>query len=280
MVLTGIVLAILSPAGGSGGFGDRIAVLEVNGVISDDAALLEELREYGDDGRVRGYVVSINSPGGVVAPSQSIYRELKRLRESGMPVVAVIGGVGASGGYLVALGADTILAMPGTLTGSIGVIMELPNATELMDKVGVEVAVVKSSEHKDIGSPFRPLEEADRALLESLIQDVYGQFVDVVAEERGLTREAVLAVADGRVVSGQRAVELGLVDGIGNMTDAVAMAGRMAGLGPDPEVLRRREDGPTLLDVLMARTPLGRLDALGTSLSGMNVPTLKYLIPW
>ncbi|MGH7444259.1 MAG: signal peptide peptidase SppA [Longimicrobiales bacterium] len=279
MVLTGIVLAILSPAGSGGGFGDRIAVVEVSGVITDDAMLLEELREYREDGRVRGFVVAINSPGGVVGPSQSIYRELRRLRESGRPVVAAIGGVGASGGYLVALGADTILAMPGTLTGSIGVIMELPNASELMDKVGVEVAVVKSSEHKDIGSPFRPLGEGDRALLESLIQDVYGQFVDVVVEERGLTREQVLAVADGRVISGQRAVELGLVDGIGNMTDAVAMAGQMAGLGADPDVLRRREDPPTLLDVLLSRTPLGRLREL-SPLGELRTPTLKYVIPW
>ncbi len=278
MVLTGIVLSILAPEG-RGGFGDRIAILEVSGVIGDDAELLEQLRELRDDSRVRGYVVAINSPGGVVGPAQSIYRELKRLRSEGEPVVAVMGAVGASGGYLVALAADTILAMPGTLTGSIGVIMELPNAAELMDKVGVQVEVVKSSEHKDLGSPFRPMGEGDRMLLDSLIQDVYGQFVDVVVEERDLPRAQVLAVADGRVISGRQAVGLGLVDGIGNVTDAVAIAGRMAGLGDDPAVVRPREDAPTLLDVLLARTPLGRLREL-SPLGVMESPTLKYVVPW
>ncbi len=279
MVLTGVILAIRGERGGLR-LGERIALVEIDGVISDDRELLEQLEDYRDDASVRGYVVSINSPGGVVGPSQSIYRELRRLREDGRPVVASIGGVGASGGYLVALAADSILALPGTLTGSIGVIMEVPNASELMDKVGVQVDVVKSSEHKDIGSPFRPMGEGDRALLDSLIQDVYGQFVETVAEERDLSREQVLAVADGRVISGRQAVALGLVDGIGNLTDAIAMAGRMAGLGSDPSVVRPREDAPTLLDVLLARTPLSRLRELGPLGVGTVTPTLKYVVPW
>src|SRR5690606_19233880 len=158
--------------------------------------------------------------GGVVGPSQSIYRELRRLREDGKPVVASIGGVGASGGYLVALAADSILVLPGTLTGSIGVIMEVPNAAELMDKVGAQVEVVKSTEHKDIASPFRSMGEGDRVLLAALIQDVYGLFVAPVVEERGHSREQVLAVADGRVNSGRQAAAQGLVDRIGCLTDA------------------------------------------------------------
>lgn len=279
MVLTGVVLAILSPGDGSAGFGDRIAILEVDGIIADDGELLEQIREFRDDARVRGYVVEINSPGGVVGPSQSIYRELKRLRDEGIPVVASIGAVGASGGYMVALGADSILVLPGTLTGSIGVVMELPNAAELMDKIGVSVEVVKSSEHKDLGSPFRPLGEGDRALLDSLVQDVYRQFVDLVVEERGLSREQVLAVADGRVVSGQQAVARGMVDGIGNLTDAVRMAGRMAGMGDDPDVVWPREERPTILDVLLARTPLGRLGEFAP-LGDAQTPRLKYVIPW
>ncbi|MHB1168676.1 MAG: signal peptide peptidase SppA [Longimicrobiales bacterium] len=279
MVLTGVILAIRGDRGGLR-LGERIALVEIDGVISDDRELLEQLEDYRDDASVRGYVVSINSPGGVVGPSQSIYRELRRLREDGRPVVASIGGVGASGGYLVALGADSILALPGTLTGSIGVIMEVPNASELMDKVGVQVDVVKSSEHKDIGSPFRPMGEGDRALLDSLIQDVYGQFVETVAEERDLSREQVLAVADGRVISGRQAVALGLVDGIGNLTDAIAIAGRMAGLGSDPSVVRPREDAPTILDVLLARTPLSRLREFGPLGVGNVTPTLKYVVPW
>jgi protease-4 len=279
MVLTGVVLAIISPGGGAAGFGERIAILEVNGIIADDSELLQQIRDFRADARVRGYVVEINSPGGVVGPSQSMYRELKRLRDEGVPVVASIGAVGASGGYLVALAADSILALPGTITGSIGVIMELPNAAELMEKVGVSVDVVKSSDHKDLGSPFRPLGPGDRALLDSLVQDVYRQFVDLVAEERGLTRAEVLAVADGRVVSGEQALARGLVDGIGNVTDAIAMAGRMAELGDNPRILRVREDRPTILDVLLARTPLGRLGELGP-LGEVQTPRLKYVVPW
>ena len=278
MVLTGVILAI---RGGDGlALGDRIALIEIDGVISDDRELLKQLGEYRDDARVKGYVVAINSPGGVVGPSQSIYRELRRLREDGKPVVASIGGVGASGGYLVALAADSILVLPGTLTGSIGVIMEVPNAAELMDKVGVQVEVVKSAEHKDIGSPFRPMGEGDRVLLDSLIQDVYGQFVETVVEERGLSREQVLAGADGRVISGRQAAALGLVDGIGNLTDAIAIAGRMAGLGSKPSLLRRKEDAPTLMDVLLARTPLGRLRELTPLGAGHAAPTLKYVVPF
>jgi len=278
MVLTGVILAVRG--GGGFQFGDRIALIEIDGVISDDRELLKQLDEYRDDASVKGYVVAINSPGGVVGPSQSIYRELRRLRDEGAPVVASIGGVGASGGYLVALAADSILVLPGTLTGSIGVIMEMPNASELMEKVGVQVEVVKSSEHKDIGSPFRPMGEGDRILLDSLIQDVYGQFVETVAEERGLSREQVLAVADGRVISGRQAEALGLVDAIGNLTDAVAIAGRMAGIGSDPSVLRRREEAPTLLDVMLARTPLGRLRGMVPLGVADGAPTLKYVVPW
>ncbi|HEU5210876.1 MAG TPA: signal peptide peptidase SppA [Longimicrobiales bacterium] len=278
MVLTGVILAI---RGGDGlRLGDRIALIEIDGVIADDRDLLEQLEEYRDDASVKGFVVAINSPGGVVGPSQSIYRELRRLRDEGKPVIASIGGVGASGGYLVALAADSILVLPGTMTGSIGVIMELPNAAELMDRVGVQVEVVKSSEHKDIGSPFRPMGEGDRALLDTLIQDVYGQFVETVMEERGLSRGQVLAVADGRVISGRQAAALGLVDGIGNLTDAVAIAGRMAGLGSEPSLLRRKDDAPTLMDVLLARTPLGRLRELAPLGVGDATPSLKYVVPW
>lgn len=279
MVLTGIVLAVLSPRAGGGGFGDRIALVHVSGVIADDGELLDQLREFEHDPRIRGYVVAINSPGGVVGPAQSIYRELKRLRTAGTPVVASMGAIGASGGYLIALGADSILALPGTMTGSIGVIMELPNAAALMEKVGVAVEVVKSSEHKDLGSPFRPLGAGDRALLDSLVQDVYRQFVDVVADERRLPRADVLAVADGRVVSGRQALERGLIDRIGNLTDAIAVAGRMAGLGSDPALARPREDRPTLLDVLLARTPLAGLGRAG-ALRAVDAPTLKYIVPW
>jgi protease IV len=210
MTLAGLVLALRSNAGGRGGWGSGVGLLEIEGIIVDDARALQQLRTLREDPSVRGILVAVNSPGGVVAPAQSIYEELRRAREDGLPVVASIGGVGASGGYYIALAADTIFALPGSLTGSIGVVMELPEASELMDRVGVHVEVVKSAEHKDLGSPFRPVTPADREVLEALVMDVFEQFVNVVMEERGLSEAAVREVADGRILSGRQALGRGL----------------------------------------------------------------------
>jgi protease-4 len=282
MVITGIVLAVLTSArgGGRSGFslGDRIAVIPVEGIIADDREVLEQIRRFRDDRSIKGYVIAINSPGGSVGPSQSIYSELKRLREDDdRPVVASIGGVGASGGYYIALGADSIFALPGSLTGSIGVIMELPEIRELMDKVGVDVRVIKSAEHKDVGSMFREMSPGDSAVLNALVQDVYDQFVDAVAVERRLQRERLLPVADGRVLTGRQAQRSGLVDRLGNVQDAIATAGRMAGLGSDPEIAFPAEDKPTILDVLLGRSTLGALERFMRPLEQVSTPQLKYL---
>ena len=283
MVLSGLVLAVVFAARGNSGFvlGGRIAVLTIDGVISDDTELLEQIREFRDDASIRGFVVAINSPGGSVGPSQSIYHELKRLRdEDGRPVIASIGGVGASGGYYVALGADSIFAMPGSLTGSIGVIMEFPDASELMDKVGVRMQVVKSAEHKDIGSPFRPITAGDSAILGALVQDVYQQFVDVVATERRLDRGAVQSLADGRILSGRQALDQRLIDRLGNFEDALSAAGRMAGLGDRPRMTRPPEKSFTLWDVLLGRGVEGALGRLIGPLEKVSVPNVKLMIPW
>jgi protease-4 len=280
MTLAGLALAVGS-AGGSNGsiWGEALGLVEVDGVIVDDAALIDQIRTYREDRSVRGLLVAINSPGGVVAPSQSIYSELRRAREDGVPVVATIGSVGASGGYYVALAADTIFALPGSITGSIGVVMELPEASELMDRVGVRVEVVKSAEHKDTGSPFRPVTAEDRAVLQSMVSDVYEQFVDVVAEERGLSAESVRLVADGRIFSGRQALQHGLVDRMGNWTDAVATAGRMAGLGETPRVLRPRDQKLTVLDLLLGRSMSKALVRFADQLQVAVGPSLKYVVP-
>jgi protease IV len=284
MAVAGVILASLRPAGGPGPLGGvgggRIALLQVEGVIVDDQQFLRELRRFRRDRSVRGYVVAINSPGGVVGPSQSIYQELRRLRtEEEVPVVASIGGVGASGGYYVALAADSIFVLPGSITGSIGVIMELPDASELMDRIGVRWQVVKSAEHKDLGSPFRPISPGDQAILEALVLDVYDQFVEVVSEERGMSAEAVAAIADGRVLSGRQALNHGLVDRFGNMHDAISAAGRMAGLGPDPRVVRPPEPRVTIFDVIFSRTAAMAWDRITAPLDGMRTPRVQFLVP-
>jgi protease IV len=280
MTLTGIVLAVLGGDREGFGIGGRIALLEVDGIITDDAPLLRQIRRYRRDSSVRGYVVAINSPGGIVGPSQSMYRELRRLRdEDGVPVVASIGGVGASGGYYVALGADSIFALAGSITGSIGVIMELPDASGLMERVGVRVEVVKSAEYKDAGSPFRPISPGDREVLGDMVQDVYEQFIEVVTAERGLSREAVDLVSDGRVVSGRQALASGLIDRLGNLEDAVAAAGRMAGLGSRPRLVRPPEPRVTIFDLLLGRATMS-LDRLVRPLEEAAAPRVKFVVPW
>ena len=275
-----LVVAVRGSTGGVPGLGGRIALLEVDGAISDDRQILEDINRFRKDSSVRGYLVAINSPGGVVGPSQSIYRELKRLRREKKPVVASIGGMGASGGYYVALGADSIFALPGSLTGSIGVVMEMPDASGLMKKVGLAVNVVKSAEHKDIGSPFRPMTPGDRALLDTLISDVYGQFVEVVQQERHLPAARVRAMADGRVLSGRQALQGGLIDRIGNLHDALATAGRMAGLGSEPRVVKPPRERFSLLDVVLGRGTDEGLSGLVKPLERVATPRLEFSVPW
>ena len=283
MTLAGLGLAIFSVSGTSPvfAFGDRIALIEVDGVIADDDAFLEDVRRLRRDGSIRGWVVSINSPGGVVAPSQSIHQTLARIRtEDEVPVVASIGSVGASGGYYVALGADSILALPGSITGSIGVIMEYPNVQELFDKIGVRMEIVKAGEQKDLGSPFRTMGPEDREILTAMIDDVHAQFIEAVAEARGMSLDAVRELADGRVLSGRQALDAGLVDRLGNLEDAITLAGELAGLGPDPRIARPPEpERSWLLDAMLGETVAGALQRLAARVEGPGTwPTVRYML--
>jgi protease-4 len=282
MVLTGLVLAVVLALGDGEGLtlGDRIAVIPIEGIIGDDREVLENIRRFRDDGAVKGFVIAINSPGGEVGPSQSIYRELKRLRdEDDRPVIAAINGVGASGGYYVALGADSIYANPGAITGSIGVIMEVPNVNGLMEKVGIQMQTVQSAEHKDIASPFREMSPSDREVLGAMVMDVYAQFVDVVAEERNQTREELGPVIDGRVLSGRQALQSGLIDRLGNFTDAVAAAGRMAGIGEDPKLVYPPEDDITIMDAILGRVETAVTNRLRRPIEQMASPRVKFITP-
>jgi protease-4 len=207
----------------------RVAVLPVIGVIDSERQFVEDLQRFRDDPSVRAFVLEIRSPGGGVGASQAMYGELERLRrEDDRPLVAWIGDIGASGGYYVALPADSIFALPGSITGSIGVIMQFPNAEELFRKVGVELEVVKSGRLKDLGSPVRELSEEERQVLQGLVDDVWNQFVEAVVLGRELDRARVEELADGRVFSGEGAWEEGLVDRLGTFQDALNTAGRMA----------------------------------------------------
>jgi protease-4 len=215
--------------------GEKVAVLPINGLIIDSEEPIEHFKDFVKDDSVKAIVLRINTPGGGVGPSQEIYEEVRKVRGKKVIVVSM-GAVAASGGYLIAC-ADKIFANPGTITGSIGVIMKFVNVEDLVGKIGLKGFVVKSGEFKDIGSPIRKMKPEERRLIQSVIDNVHSQFVDSVAEGRKLARDDVLAIADGRIFSGEQAKELGLVDRLGNLEDAVAEAGKMAQIEGEPRVV-------------------------------------------
>jgi protease-4 len=210
-------------------FGNRIAVVPIRGVITDSRGVVDQIKKYRKDSRVKAIILRIESPGGGTAASQEIYREVQRT-VSQKPVVASMGNVAASGGYYVALAANKIVANPATLTGSIGVIMEFSNIKDLLHKIGISREVVKSGAFKDIGSPVRAMKPEERRLLETLIKNVQQQFVAVVIKGRRLSREQVEKIADGRIFTGQQAKDLGLVDELGSFEDAVELTKKMVHL--------------------------------------------------
>jgi protease-4 len=226
--------------GGAPLFGPRVAIVELEGLIAETDDLVRELRQHRDNPSVRAVVIRINSPGGVVAPTQEVYDALLRVREAGKPVVASLGAVAASGGYYAAVAADQIYANPGTLTGSIGVIMQLANVDTLLKRVGVDFVVVKAGQFKDIGNPARPMTPEERRVVQSLLEDVHGQFIEAVARGRKLDRSAVVQFADGRVFSGTQALDLRMIDALGGLEDAVNAAAKLANLPTPPPVERPR----------------------------------------
>ena len=260
---------------------DRIAVLPVYGLIESDASFLKSLDQFRNDESVRGFVIEIRSPGGVAGTAQSMYSELARLRDDDdRPVVAWIGEVGASGGYYVALAADSILALPSSITGSIGVVMEFPNAEELLRKAGVGLEVVKSGALKDMGSPVRDLTDEERRVLQDLVDDVYEQFVEAVQANRGLERDSVVTLADGRVMSGARAVDAGLVDRTATLPEALNLVGRMTGLGDNPRTVRPTERRLGFWDVVRG-VEESRIRSLVRSVLDRSLigPRLRYQWP-
>lgn len=234
--------------------GPKVALLEVDGLITNSEQVIEHIRHHMENETVRAFVIRINSPGGGVAPSQEIYEEIKKVRQMHeKPVVASLSTVGASGGYYIAAAADKIVANPGSITGSIGVIIQIPNISDLLNKVGIRSVIIKSGRYKDLASATRELTPAERKLLQQLIDDIHDQFIEAVAEGRGLSREQVETVADGRIFSGRQALELGLVDQLGNLQDAIDTAAKMGGIEGKPQIVQIKERKFSLLGLLLGK---------------------------
>ena len=238
-------------------YGARVGLLRIEGLLSDARLIIEDIDTMEATG-VSALVFRIDSPGGGVVASQEIYSRMLELKETGMPIVVSMGAVAASGGYYIASPADSIIANPGTITGSIGVIMSFTNLEGLFEKIGMDFEVVKSGEYKDVGSWSREMTAAERELLQATVDDIHSQFVEAVAANRDLDLGAVESLADGRIFSGRQAVEVGLVDGLGTLEEAIAVAGRMAGISGEPRVQEPvRYKRLTLADLLTST--LGRL---------------------
>jgi len=260
VVIVGVFLLILWFAFGSfssqrdrsvnlGGRGN-IALVKVQGMIADPQQIIDDLQRYSDRKDIKAIVLRIESPGGVVAASQELYDAVKRVRDTEKPIIVSMGSLAASGGYYVALGADSILANPGTLTGSIGVLMDFPEMTKLLDKIGVQVHSVTSGSLKDAGAPFKEWSPEVEAYFKDVVTNSYDQFVTVVAKERKLEITRVRELASGRVYTGAQALENGLIDKLGGQYEAVHLAAKMAGIEGKPQLVEPSRQHIRLWDVL------------------------------
>lgn len=231
--------------------GEGVGVIEIVGPIADARDTIEDIRRFREDDSIKAILVRIDSPGGAVGPSQEIYREIRKTIDT-KKVVASMGAVAASGGYYIACAANGIMANPGTITGSIGVIMGYTNFKELLDKIGMVPVVIKSGPYKDTGSPTREMREDEREILQDVISGIHQQFITAIAEGRNMDRLLVEASADGRVFTGKDAKARGLVDRLGNFEDALSWAGEMGGIEGEVVPVYVRDDKLTLLRTLLS----------------------------
>ena len=227
-------------------FGEKVGIVEINGIIADAKNAIHNLKRFREDSSVKAIVIRINSPGGAVGPSQEIFREIRKTSSS-KKVVASMGSIAASGGYYIAAGADGIVANPGTITGSIGVIMGFTNYQELLRKIGLFPVVVKSGKYKDIGSPVRKMKPEEKKILQDFARKIHRQFIKDIVEGRKMDRAKVEALADGRIFTGEESKELGLVDRLGNFEDAIEWAGRLGGIKGKISTVYAREKKFSLL---------------------------------
>ncbi len=232
---------------------NSVLVLEVKGVIMESKTFIKLLQKYRDDRDIKAIVIYFNSPGGVVGPSQEMYDEVLKTKQMGKHVVASLGSLAASGAYYVAAACEKIVTNPGTITGSIGVIMEFANLSRLYDWAKIERYVVKSGPYKDIGSEFRTMTPTEKSIVQNMIDNVYSQFKRAVATGRGMKLEDVAKLADGRIYSGEQAVKNGLADSLGGLQEAVEQAAKLAGVKGKPEMFFPQQHHRRIWDYIMEK---------------------------
>jgi protease IV len=254
--------------------GEKVGVVEITGIISKATPILEQLKKFRENKSIRAIVLRVNSPGGVVGPSQEIMEEVQKTKKV-KKVVASFGSMATSGGYYAACSSDLIMSSPGSATGSIGVIMQLANVEQLTKKLGVDFYSLKAGALKDMGSPFKPLTPEEKAVFQTLLNNIHEQFIKDVAKNRKLPVEKVRTLADGRVFTGQEAKELGLVDAMGNFNDAVEQAGRMGGIKGKIETVYPEKKGFSLLRLLLGTDAETNLEFLTSP-----YPQPAFLPPW
>jgi protease-4 len=256
---------------------DKVALVKIEGVLLTSDAAVAEITEYAEDASVKAIIIRIDSPGGGVVASQEIYNAVLSARKAGKKVVISMGSVAASGGYYVAAAGDRIVANPGTLTGSIGVKMEFANLEKLLEKIGVKGMVVKAGAYKDIGSPFRDMSPEEHKLLQAVIDDVHSQFIEAVAKGRSLPEADVRSLADGRIFTGRQALQLKLVDELGDLEDSIRAAAELAGIKGKPKVVRKERKFP-LLEYFKEETASWVSKVLARGL-GAGTMRLEFLYP-
>jgi len=254
---------------------NRIGVVQVRGLIENAQDSLKAIKEFRENPKVKALLIRIDSPGGAVGPSQELYRELRRTIEK-KPVVASLGSIGASGGYYIASGANRIVANPGTLTGSIGVIIYFPYLRELFEKIGYSSVTIKSGRFKDLGNPGREMTPEEKELIQGTIDEVHRQFIRDVAQARNLAEEKIREIADGRIIVGETAQQLGLIDELGNFEDAVNLAARLGGIEGEPELEYAKKKQKSLMDYLLGTEVTEQINSLANG----SMSFLRYQMPY
>jgi len=255
----------------------KVALVNLDYTIISSESIVRQFKKYNEDKSIKAIILRVNTPGGGVAASQEMYEAIRRVRDDGKPVVVSISSLGASGGYYAACGGSIIVADPGSLVGSIGVIVNLMNFQGLAEKIGVKKTTIKSGELKDAGDPLRELNEKDREYFQDIVDDSYDQFLEVVSKSRKIDKEKLKEYANGRVFTGRQAKEIGLIDSLGTLEDAVKIAANMSGIEGEPTIIKEKERY-TLIERILDTFSNNELNSIKEEIKNefLEQPILQY----